>query len=105
MAYSRRHAVKMKRWPLKNSLVIRLIVVCVWLRLWFRLRDTRVLSNASVDHFYMSRTELRAQAAVYLQTLELYLYTQDGFSIYEPRRSSGAGHSPCLQLRGSISSA
>ena len=102
MAYSRRNAVKMKRWPLKNSLIIRLIVVCVWLRLWFRLRDTRVLSNASVDHFYMSRTELRAQAAVYLQTLELYLYTQDGFSM---SRADLRAQAAVFVYRGSISSA
>ena len=72
----------------------------VWLWLWFRLRDTRVLSK--LDHFYMSRTELRAQAAVYPQTLELYLYTQDGFSM---SRADLRAQAAVLVYRGSISSA
>ena len=50
----------------------------------------------------MSRTELRAQAAVYLQTLELYLYTQDGFSM---SRADLRAQAAVLVYRGSISSA
>ena len=69
------------------------------------------LSIHSQDHFFMSRTELRAQAAVHL---ELYLYTRDHFStsrtelraqaavqlelylhtgplVHDPHRTSGAG--------------
>ena len=50
----------------------------------------------------MSRTELRAQAAVYLQALELYLYTQDGFSM---SRADLRAQAAVLVYRGSISSA
>ena len=50
----------------------------------------------------MSHTEIRAQAAVYLQTLELYLYTQDGFSM---SRADLRAQAAVLVYRGSISSA
>ena len=48
----------------------------------------------------MGHTELRAQAAVYLETLELYLYTADHFSM---SRTDLRAQAAVPVYRGSIS--